>query len=105
MILELKCWPTPFEQIRIGTKAFDVRGRDDLEARAGDTILFREWDPSIGAFTGRELYAQITYQERTNEYPPAFGVPRAVVVSTFRVLNAQTPSMMDRNRVLAGRVP
>jgi hypothetical protein len=94
VIYELKCWPMYFEQIRIGVKTFDVRAA--LEAQAGDTLLLREWDPQRQTFTGRELYAQIAYQERSSDYPPAFGVPGAVVISALVVLAAQTPTIGDR---------
>lgn len=93
MIADAKCWPGPFEEIRLGTKTFDVRAHDSgllTDARAGDIIRFREWDDHIHAYTGRQIEAQITYQLRTYECPSEWHLPGGLIVSSFRILRNET---------------
>lgn len=48
---DLKCWPGPFEEMRVGRKRFEYR-KNDRDYREGDILHLREWcEP--GQYTGR----------------------------------------------------
>ena len=53
-IIEKKCWPEWFTLIKKGKKTFDLR-LADFEAKEGDTLLLREYNPNTNQYTGREL--------------------------------------------------
>jgi len=56
MIHELKCDSRYFEDIRLGTKKFEVR-RNDRDFCAGDLLVLRELGG--GGYTGRTLVASV----------------------------------------------
>ena len=68
MIIEKKTWPEFFQEILGGKKGFDVR-LGDFDCAAGDTIVFREWDPVKQEYTGRVLEKNVTYVMRTKGKP------------------------------------
>ncbi len=80
MILDLKIWPEQFAKLSLQAKPFDVR-HEPMPARPGDVVRFREWSPDHRDYSGRVIYAQIRYQERSDDFPPEFEIPRGVVVS------------------------
>lgn len=61
---ELKTDPVPFEQIRLGTKTFDMR-YNDREFKTGDTLWLRETKHSVAdegdtfIYTGNELFRKV----------------------------------------------
>jgi hypothetical protein len=57
----LKCWPEFFQAIVDGLKSHDLRRADDRDFQVGDHIRLREFDPSIGDYTGRQGLVEITY--------------------------------------------
>jgi Domain of unknown function (DUF3850) len=61
VIHELKCWPKFFAAIARGEKRHDLRRATDRDFRVGDRLLLREFDPDLGAYTGRTQRATITY--------------------------------------------
>ncbi|MEK7138008.1 MAG: DUF3850 domain-containing protein [Patescibacteria group bacterium] len=54
-----KVWPEAFVLISSGEKKFDLR-LDDFEAKAGDHLMFEEWDPKVKEYTGRKIEKVIT---------------------------------------------
>lgn len=60
---ELKTWPMYYEAIRTGAKAFELRSEADRTFEKGDVLRLREWQPDDrgGHYTGRELWADVTY--------------------------------------------
>ncbi|PIZ80595.1 RNA-binding protein [Candidatus Pacearchaeota archaeon CG_4_10_14_0_2_um_filter_31_10] len=66
MIIEKKTWPIPFQSILDGAKTFDVR-LADFDARPGDTLVLKEFDPTLGQYTGREIKKEITYIQNTKD--------------------------------------
>jgi len=58
---ELKSWPHLFEPLFRGEKTHDLRRSDDRDFAVGDTLLLREFDPALQAYTGRECSVEITY--------------------------------------------
>lgn len=59
---ELKCHPTPFQQVLDGSKPFEVR-QNDRNFQIGDTLHLREFQPTVGphgGYTGRETTVLVT---------------------------------------------
>lgn len=57
---EVKIYPSQYQPILDGDKFFDVR-EDDRGYQRGDTIHYREWDPTSKQYTGRESRMEITH--------------------------------------------
>lgn len=59
-IVEFKIWPQFHEEVRAGTKPFEVR--DDLKgAERGDIMWLREWCPETKQYTGKESRHKIGF--------------------------------------------
>ena len=56
----LKLWPEFYEPVADRQKTFELR-KNDRGFAEGDKIVFREWNPEINRYTGREIVATITY--------------------------------------------
>lgn len=56
-----KSWPQFFQPIKAGTKLHDLRSTKDDDYQVGDDIVLREYDPVVGAYTGDEVRAEITF--------------------------------------------
>ncbi len=57
----IKCWPAYFGAIRRKEKNFDVR-RDDRGYQKGDTVILREWDPTLGGrYTNNDEHRKIKF--------------------------------------------
>jgi hypothetical protein len=91
---ELRTWPGPFASLLDGTKRHEVR-RKDRDFRILDILRLREWDPGHKnladptaptsdeeKYTGRELWAQVTYITE----PGTWGIPPEVCVMSVRIL-------------------
>lgn len=57
---ELKTWPKHYEALALGKKRFELR-KNDRGYQVGDTLFLREWDPTTGEYSGREMRATVTY--------------------------------------------
>ncbi len=68
MIIEKKTWPEAFQKVMDGKKKFDIR-INDFDAREGDFLLLREWNPKTKVYTGREIKKKITYLSKTRDSP------------------------------------
>lgn len=78
----LKVVPPYLDAIAAGVKPFEIR-RDDRPFTVGDVVHLREWQPTDpadpvlagveGSYTGRDVYAEITYVLRGRE-GEAFGL-------------------------------
>ncbi len=66
MNIKKKTWPEEFRALMDGSKAFDCR-LDDFECNIGDLIIFEEFDPATGEYSGRSLEKRITYIAKTKE--------------------------------------
>lgn len=71
----LKCWPTPFDQVRCGKKTHEVR-RNDRNYSVNDCLILRKFDPDTSQFTGDELAVVITHITSGG----TFGLPHDVCV-------------------------
>ena len=59
-IHSLKVWPEYFQALQDRTKKFEVR-KDDRAFRVGDKLHLHEYDPNTRRYSGRDLYARVTY--------------------------------------------
>jgi len=66
MKIEKKSWPEMFDRIAKGEKTFDVR-LADFDCKAGDVLVFREWNPDSKRYTGRSTEKRIKYVMKTKE--------------------------------------
>lgn len=73
---ELKSAPANFAGIWEGTKRFDVR-LADRDFRVGDALIFREWHPDKGPYSGRKIFARIIYIEALA--PRELSAPKRIV--------------------------
>jgi hypothetical protein len=77
---DLKCWPSHFELIEQGRKAFEVRA-NDRDFQAGDYVRLHLWDPLTRLYLGRYIGLRIrTLQQGT------FGLPPTVCVFDWQNL-------------------
>ena len=59
-IHELKTWPDYYGHLDDGSKNFEYR-RNDRGFKEGDVLHLREWEPTFGRYTGREMRRVVTY--------------------------------------------
>jgi hypothetical protein len=57
---ELKAWPEPFDGLVSGDKRHEIR-ENDRGFQRGDRLRLREWIPGEQRYTGREVWARVTY--------------------------------------------
>jgi hypothetical protein len=60
MIHELKIWPRFFGEVLAGVKKYEIR-KNDRDYKAGDLLLFHEWNPETKEYTGRSCEATIVH--------------------------------------------
>jgi hypothetical protein len=65
--IEKKMWPDSYEKVLSGEKTYDLR-LADWHVEPGDTILFREWDPSTKEYTGRHMERKVGYVGKTKDW-------------------------------------
>lgn len=59
MIVEKKCWPELFERVLNGEKKADIRIAD-FNIKAGDVLMFKEYNPKTKTFTGRKIEKKVS---------------------------------------------
>lgn len=57
---ELKILPEYFKAQEDGIKNFEIR-KNDRDYKVGDWIYLKEYDPQTKMYTGRYIFAEITY--------------------------------------------
>lgn len=83
---DLKTWPVPFSHLRQGSKTHEIR-ENDRNFRVHDILLLREWDPMTEQYSGRCIWAEVTYITRGFGYSPERKVlDENAVVMSIRVL-------------------
>lgn len=70
--LEKKLWPDYFDADRTAPVDFKCA---DFELEDGDQVRFREWDPKIEQYTGRE-YTRIVRRVTKHESPTRYWPPK-----------------------------
>lgn len=68
---ELKSWVGLFQPLWDGVKKHDLRVLD-RDYQVGDMVKLREYDPVAKTYTGRYIYAEITYITSSKHQPCAF---------------------------------
>jgi ASC-1-like (ASCH) protein len=58
MRIEKKAWPESFERVSNGTRRLELR-LADFSCKAGDILVFREWDPKKKDYTGRKVEKEV----------------------------------------------
>lgn len=76
----LKIHPEPYAAVVHGDKTFEFR-KDDRIPRfeVGDQLVLEEYQPDLGAHTGKFTKRRVTYILRG----PAFGVPEGYCVMSI----------------------
>ena len=84
---DLKTWPRHFQAIWDGRKSFEMR-RNDRGYKVGDTLILREWEPSLmygvdggGEYKGRYVTAIVTYLLDQDEEQPEFIADNWVIMA------------------------
>lgn len=62
----VKSWPEYFDPICHGIKNFDLR-KDDRPYEVGDEIVFEEFRPFVGEYTGATAHRRVIYILRNFE--------------------------------------
>lgn len=101
----LKTWPTAFQAMWLGYKAYELR-RDDRKYRVGDQVKLLEWEPihegpcdwlsdhcmkcnkksgepDVGSYTNRYISAEISYITRDQDFP---GLEEGFVILGLHIL-------------------
>lgn len=80
-VMDLKCWPEPFQAIVDRAKRCEVRREDDRAFFVGQLLGLREFVPSNtgGSYTGRIALAAVTHLQR------GFGLPAGLVVLSIEL--------------------
>jgi len=65
---KLKTWAPYFQAIVDGLKTFEIRV-NDRGFTVGDQLYLQEWDPSCGAYTGRNHWVRVTYMTDWHQQP------------------------------------
>jgi hypothetical protein len=60
MTHHLKTWPPYFQAVADKRKTFEVR-KADRPFSEGDSLYLQEWNPGTEDYTGREIFALISY--------------------------------------------
>lgn len=66
----LKTWPGPFRQVKMGLKKYEVR-KADRDFAVGDVLILQEWDNDALTYTGDSLRARVVAMTS----PGNFGLP------------------------------
>lgn len=82
----VRSWIHLFEAMLSGAKSHDLRF-DDRGYRVGDVILYREYDVTKGAYTGRQQQVEITYITGRGEGQSPCAVSSAVLHRDYVILS------------------
>lgn len=80
-IHNLKTWPEYFQAVWNGIKPWEYR-KDDRSYHTGDCLHLQEWDPKEEKFTGREIFAIVTYILKNQ-----MGIPEGYAILSIKELS------------------
>jgi len=66
-----KCWPEWFDKFCAGERTFELR-LADFDLKTGDTLIFEEYDPKSGKYTGRKANFYCKKVEHSAQNPLQF---------------------------------
>lgn len=80
----LKIQPEFFNAVLRDEKTFEVR-KNDRDFKAGDTLRLREYNPEIDSYSGKEIFAWISYIMQGGSFgiDPEYCVLSIVVAGDF----------------------
>lgn len=81
-IVDKKIWPDMFENDRDLPVDFRLA---DFDLQDGDKIRYKEWDPKINKFTGRE-YVKTVKRVTKHESPTRYWKPKDLVKNGIYVI-------------------
>lgn len=84
----LKSWTMFFKDIATGERTSDIRSTEDRRFQVGDTLDLQEFDPVTFNYTGRYLYATITYVQTNKSNPCA--ISHLALADEYAVLSIKT---------------
>ncbi len=87
---ELRTFVADFEAVKRGARRADVR-LATRDFQPGDEAVLREWDVTLGGYTGREIYVTITWVQSGAPLPEDI-----VVLSIQMQWHADRPSSTSR---------
>jgi len=58
MEIRKKVWPEYFQQIKNGTKKFELR-LADFDVKEGDVLVLEEYEPETNTYTGRKIKKKV----------------------------------------------
>ena len=82
-IHELKTWSEYYEAVEAQLKNFEVR-KNDRAFEVGDVLHLRDYDPLVGAYTGKSCLREITYILDTFG---EFGIQSGTVVLSLKFIS------------------
>lgn len=77
----LKCWPAPWEAMRVGRKTFEYR-LNDRGYQVGDVLVLQEYSPELDSVSGECLLMRVVYLLEGGK----FGVPEKYCVMSVEPL-------------------
>jgi hypothetical protein len=77
----LKCWPAPWEAMRVGRKTFEYR-LNDRGYQVGDVLVLQEYNPELDSLTNEVLLMRVVYVLEGGQ----FGVPPKYCVMSVEPL-------------------
>ena len=84
VVHELKIHPEHFKNVVSGDKKHEIRDNEDRNFNVGDTLLLREWEPSLKVYTGLAFDVKITYISRVT-----MGIPDNISIMSVEPTNAK----------------
>jgi len=70
-IIKKKCWPEWYDKFCSGERTFELR-LADFDLKTGDTLIFEEYDPKKGEYTGRKAEFNCKKVEHSAKNPLQF---------------------------------
>lgn len=77
----LKCWPAPWEAMRVGRKTFEYR-LNDRDYQVGDVLVLQEYNPELDSLTREVLLMRVVYVLAGGQ----FGIPEKYCVMSVEPL-------------------
>lgn len=100
MIHALKTLPKYFEEVRLGSKRFELR-RNDRDFRVGDYLALNEYDRATQTYTGRTELVKVTYMLNPNDVMTCQG--GFAVLSILKVADFDSSANTSRKEAHDGQ--
>ncbi len=84
VVHDLKIYTQYFKDVVSGDKKFEIRDNTDRNFKVGDTLILREWEPSLKIYTGLAFDVKITYISSGR-----LGIPDNISVMSIEPINTK----------------